>query len=174
MSLRSSRSHTRFRRTGDSILISRICSKSRGLAYRFPRVCSVVLLLRSLGGHIRIHNTRRLWATGVDSGPAWGIDANGRPGPDIRTHARMRDMQKLHGSFPWASLVDFPIFLEGWDRGAEWTQRNPENGKRQLDSSALRSSTNPDGMDSMLHKLAQQDSTHDLLSQLPSQALRGN
>ena len=113
--------------------------------YRLPRVCSVALLLRSFCGHIDIHNKRRLWMTGVDSGPAWGIDASGHSGPDIRTHARMKDTQKLCESFPWASLVDSLIFLEGWDKGAEWASGNPWYGNRSLGSKTSASYSAPSG-----------------------------
>jgi hypothetical protein len=140
----SNRLRIRLRRKAGNTWSSGIGSRLLGLAYRFPRACSVWLLLRSFYGHIQIHNRRKLWMTGVSSGPAWGIDATGHPGPDIRAHARMKGTQKLLSTLPSASLVDSLLFLEGWDMGAEWAFCNPDYGKRLLDSKTLSTSDTRD------------------------------
>ncbi len=85
-----------------------------------------MLLLRSLCVRIQIHSRRKFRMTGANWGQGLGIAATGHQGPNIRTHVRRRDIQKLFENYPRASLVDSLMFLEGWDTGAELAYRNPD------------------------------------------------
>lgn len=101
--------------------------------YRVPRLYALLLEFRSFLGHIQTVRERRLWESGVDLGPALETQPSGHLGPCIRTRACIRDRQRVHESHPWGSPVDLLLFLEGWDRGAEFGRRHacsPRIGSR--------------------------------------------
>jgi len=57
---------------------------------------------------------------GVDLGPVFQTPSHGHPRNDTWTLARIQGMRYMQTKWPRASLVDLQIFLEGWDKGAEW------------------------------------------------------
>lgn len=52
-------------------------------------------------------------------------------------HARSADISRMAANHPWATAVDFALFLEGWDRGEKWASR-----ESNLDSYTVRSAAN--------------------------------
>jgi len=52
-------------------------------------------------------------------------------------HARSADISRMAANHPWATRVDFALFLEGWDRGEKWASR-----ESNLDSYTGRSAAN--------------------------------
>lgn len=94
---------------------------ARSVAQHIRRIRSEV---RSLCGHIETRNAPNFL---VGLGPGFQMSPNGHLEPYRRTRARIRDIQSMVSSRPWASPVDLQICLEGWDKGAECVASDVRN-----------------------------------------------
>jgi len=93
---------------------------------------ALVSEVRSLVPRIRYRLNRNLDAGGVDLGTVWKTQPHGPLLRNTRTQSRIRDTQCMLATLPWATAADLAIFLEGWDRGAEWQweeSRKPYNAQ---------------------------------------------
>ena len=73
--------------------------------------------IRSLVPRILFRMQRKLDGRGIEFGFALQSRPNGHLELNTRTHSRIRDTQSLLANYPWATLVDLHLFLEGWDKG---------------------------------------------------------
>jgi hypothetical protein len=72
----------------------------------------------------------------VDLGPAFETQPNGHLARCTRTLARIRDRQIMYENHGWGSQVDLLLFLEGWDKGAEFGFGRSCSARRVLDGSS--------------------------------------
>ncbi len=56
----------------------------------------------------------------VDYGPLYVRDEQERFVSCRGTHARISDIQNFSAKHPWATPIDWALFLEGWDAGGQW------------------------------------------------------
>jgi len=85
----------------------------------------------------------------------------------MRTQPYIAGIRTLERDRPYATLGDIELFLTGWFQAERWYGHSDNESSRQVLASA-----SPAQPDSMPLREAQQDSTRDLLAQLPSQVLR--
>lgn len=81
--------------------------------------------LRSFRGHSAILLSTNLYP-GVDFGPVFQEEEGGALSQCAMTYARSDGINKLMEKYPWADYVDWRVFLEGFDAGAEWGARNAD------------------------------------------------
>lgn len=91
-------------------------------------VCALRLAIRSLRGHISVLLAKKEW-TVILGGSRLG--PKGFAVPDARTIERNRCIQELSSRYPWASMVEQLLFLEGFDRGEQFALHT---GKREQET----------------------------------------
>jgi hypothetical protein len=70
----------------------------------------------------------------VDLGPESGTDqVSGHLIECSHTRGRRIDMQRFHAEHPGATLSQTILYLEGWNRGAEWAASNPDSCRPHSD-----------------------------------------
>ena len=79
------------------------------------------LASRSLVGHTKTLLDKKRWA--VDFGPLFERLPCGCLVPDERTDARSIGIQEIESRYPWASIVELQVFLEGFDAGERYGLR---------------------------------------------------
>ena len=66
----------------------------------------------------------------LDLGPELGVDQNsGQIIVCTHTLGRKKGIREFHAQHPEASLYQTILFLEGWNKGAEWASRNEDSCK---------------------------------------------
>lgn len=74
---------------------------------------------RSCRGRIELQSPTERLDVGV--GSAFVRDQAGDYQVNTRTLARAACIENLSATYPWADIVDFRIFLMGFDAGEQWT-----------------------------------------------------
>ena len=107
-------------------------------AYRFPLMYELWRECYSLAFRIR-----HLHETGVTDE---GLGLNCTPGLSVRlqgaaVRAHSESIQNLRQRYPWATLVDCAVYLQGFDMGVVFLLDNPDfyRGTRQTAESAIAS-----------------------------------
>src|SRR5271170_3406845 len=62
----------------------------------------------------------------VDFGPALQTFPDGSYKAESSTQARIRSIDSLLATRPWADIVDMQIFLDGFDAGEQWGRCRPD------------------------------------------------
>ncbi len=96
-------------------------------------------VLRELRSFVRCSRTLLALRTVplIDLGPESGIDqASGRLIECSRTRGRTIDIRRFHAEHPGATLAQTSLYLEGWNRGAEWAAGNPDSCTPHSDHSS--------------------------------------
>ena len=86
---------------------------------------------------------------------------------NARTRACIRDTQEIGTIRPRATLLDRQLFVEGWQRGAEWALCEIRNSRPDSLHIDLEASANPDGGKSMPPSEVPQPTKRDRLNPLP-------
>jgi hypothetical protein len=121
--------------------------------------------LRIAYGHIEFERARDFDL--LDTGRAFGVLADRSLVPHERTEARTRGIQTLKATFrDWLPQLDRQIFLMGFDAGEQFVLRMGSENYTETFLAPIWSGN------FMPPQVVQQTSKRDLLSQLPSQALR--
>lgn len=91
-----------------------------------------VALLTQLGRETRnfwrrISTTLRArsFERGVDMGPGHHKLADGSYQECSETRARTEDMLRLGTDHPWLTCLDYAVFVEGWNKGAQFRSHSP-------------------------------------------------
>jgi hypothetical protein len=50
------------------------------------------------------------------------MDSTQHLAPCTRTQARSACILEMAAKYPWATLVDLDLLLEGWDKGEKWVR----------------------------------------------------
>ena len=92
---------------------------------RLSRLCRFLDALRlevpAFLGHMRILRDERFWS--VELGHPLVYLQNGRsPVRNTRTAARSHGTRQLRSRYPWASMVEHRLFLEGFDVGEKFAR----------------------------------------------------
>lgn len=109
---------------------------------------------RSFLGRMKTLLAKKHW--GVDLGPEFEVLPGGHLVENSRTNARSQGTQKLKSDYPWASTIDFEIFLQGFHAGEQYALCSLHT---QSHEQALAYSR---GGNSMPPQATQQHSKHDL------------
>ena len=76
---------------------------------------------------------------GIDMGPEWELDICGNLRLCNRTQIRIQDTEKAFVNRPWATILDYQLFLVGWDAGVRFGLRSRDSYTEQPSSSTLES-----------------------------------
>ena len=109
-----------------------------GSLYHLPLLRGFLLELRSLVCRMVLRYERRCYLYGFSVGPLHQIEG-GHLCWNTRTRACILDMKSFEASRPWATMVDWEVYRDGWVKGAEWAERNscksgPDNLSREPSS----------------------------------------
>jgi hypothetical protein len=95
--------------------------------FRAPLARTLRLEIGSFLSRIRMVLDTQMYRRGVVWDPACRIALN--PEECQRAQdASNQDMRNLSSARPWLTLVDAEIFVQGWQRGAEWHARSVDSG----------------------------------------------
>jgi|ERR1035437_340074 hypothetical protein len=92
------------------------------LWHLFRFLSAIQLASRSFVGHMRILLAEKFWS--VELGHPLVFLQNGSVIRNNRTAARTYGTRQLRSRYPWASLVDHKLFLEGFDLGEAYARHN--------------------------------------------------
>ena len=82
------------------------------------------LEVRSLIFRIGLQLGKRRQFHLVDLGAACHPDQNGLLSECIRVRDCSADTESFAASRPWATIIDWQVFREGWEAGAQWSRDN--------------------------------------------------
>lgn len=82
-----------------------------------PLTREIALELRSLPARIGTIYATRVYRSGVAVGP---LGTGPQSARYMRTHACIRDMQRITSRYRWATSLDYLLMAEAWNLGAEW------------------------------------------------------
>jgi hypothetical protein len=87
--------------------------------------------MRSLIQRIKLRRKAPLDADNLVFGPYFEKSSDGYSGVCRRTLACMHDTERFVTNRPWVTTIDAQMFVDAWERGAEWVSSNActQNGK---------------------------------------------
>lgn len=92
------------------------------LWHLFRFLSALQLASRTFVGHMRILLAEKFWS--VELGHPLVFLQSGSVIRNNRTAARTYGIRQLRSRYPWASLVDHKLFLQGFDLGEEYARHN--------------------------------------------------
>jgi hypothetical protein len=140
-------------RLGPLLVVREILRESCSLLFRIRTLCEA-----------------KPYLYGLRFGPAADDLWSGRN--HERIHACILDMRAITKFRPWATYWDRQLIVEGWLSGAKWGLGETRIPYVDILRNDPLASASPAERDSMPRPAVRQDSTRDLLAELPLQALR--